>query len=285
MLTIRAEQLAALNAVALRQFGLRTVAGLRGESPPLVEGLDDAEISRVLTAALAHAARLGISRARDLESFIRLCFLAGDDFCTLPPFDQILTEADDDARLDVLFDVAAAEDWERAATRDILARTRATEITPALQRTTLVPLGPEHAEEMFHHSRHPDVWRLGGLMPEETLSALRARIAGDAAMRRFAIVAEGGAFVGAVTLQQADGAAALTYWVRRDCWGHGIATRAVRTVLAQARRLAPLLTVHIAADNLPSLRVVQKAGFVETTPDAATAARHFVMHWIKAGEK
>ena len=61
----------------------------------------------------------------------------------------------------------------------------------------------------------------------------------------------------------------VTYWLGRDYWGRGIASAALRAFL--------LLDTHrplhgrAAADNIPSLRVMEKCGFVRIGTDRGYA--------------
>ncbi len=291
MLTIRAARLDALDGVVLKRFGLTVVSSLRDESPQLIDGLSAEEVSFQLDAALGHARRLKISRARDLKSFIRLCFLVGPNFCTYAPFSDISVSCETDQGLvSTLFDVATPADWERVATRGIVDRYR--EAWPAggnvgpnaASAVSVVPLRAEHGEAMCRYSLHPDVWRLARLDPPLTQEHVRDLIVRDEAsaqLKRFAIIGTESDFLGAMALRRQDGSASLSYWVRRDRWGQGIATAAVRALLStpQARSLAPQVTASVAADNLPSIRVVEKMGFTETTADDADGVRHFVKRW------
>jgi RimJ/RimL family protein N-acetyltransferase len=51
----------------------------------------------------------------------------------------------------------------------------------------------------------------------------------------------------------------LTYWIGRDYWGQGIATRAVAEFL-KIMQVRPLYA-YVAVDNIASLRVLQKNNF------------------------
>lgn len=293
MLTIRAAQLDALDGVVLKRFGQTVVSSLRDDSPELIDGLSAAEVSLQLDTALGHAGRLKISRARDLTTFIRLCFLVGPHFCTYPPFSDISASGETGQGLvSALFEVATPADWERVATRGILDRYReqrpaggiaGPNVAPAV---SVVPLRPEHAEAVCRHGLHPDVWRLARLEPPVSPEHVRALIVRDEAsaqLRRFAIIGAESEFLGAMALRSQDDSASLSYWVRRDRWGQGIATNAVRALLStpQARSMAPQVTANIAADNLLSIRVVEKTGFAETAADDAAGVTHFVKRWDK----
>jgi RimJ/RimL family protein N-acetyltransferase len=281
----------ALDGIVLKRFGLTVVSSLRDDSPQLIDGLSAEEVSLQLDAALGHAGRLKISRARDLTTFIRLSFLVGPNFCTYPPFSDFLASGKTDQGLvSTLFDIAAPADWERVATRGIVDRYRGSgpaggnekpNVAPAV---SVVPLRAEHAEAMCRFASHPDVWRPAGLQPQLTHEHTRDLIVRDEAsaqLRRFAIIGAESDFLGAMALRMQDDAAALSYWVRRDRWGQGIATMAARVLLStpQARSMAPRVTARIAADNLPSIRVVEKTGFAEAMADGLAGVRHFVRQW------
>lgn len=67
------------------------------------------------------------------------------------------------------------------------------------------------------------------------------------------------AVVGAVNISPHEGRDNIGYWIARDYWGRGIATRAVALMLQEfARR--PLFATA-SAQNQPSIRVLAKHGF------------------------
>lgn len=82
-----------------------------------------------------------------------------------------------------------------------------------------------------------------------------------------AIVADG-RVVGQLSLERLSDVYAcdgiLGYFLRRDCWGKGIATRAVALLLEEAFRLPGLLRVtgEVMEPNAASRRVLEKNGFV-----------------------
>ena len=57
----------------------------------------------------------------------------------------------------------------------------------------------------------------------------------------------------------------LGYWLGRQYWGQGIATRALALFLAQVS--ARPLYAHVAKHNLASQRVLQKCGFIHDSED------------------
>lgn len=88
--------------------------------------------------------------------------------------------------------------------------------------------------------------------------------AAAAGLCRYWTVLEGRDPVGSVDLSLIqDASAEMGFLFRRDRWGHGLATEAVRAVVAQA--LGPLRLMHLAAGvqagNQAAIRVLEKAGF------------------------
>ncbi len=65
--------------------------------------------------------------------------------------------------------------------------------------------------------------------------------------------------VGTIASYPSDGATEVTYWIDRNCWGQGIATRALGLLLEETP-VRPL-RARTASDNAGSLRVLQRAGF------------------------
>ena len=69
-----------------------------------------------------------------------------------------------------------------------------------------------------------------------------------------------GKVVGSIGSWTADGEREVTYWLGREHWGKGIATRALAAFLADVERTRPIhaATAH---DNAGSQRVLEKCGF------------------------
>lgn len=102
------------------------------------------------------------------------------------------------------------------------------------------------------------------------------RILGDPNVRNQTIVVsddaqteDGGSVVGHVASFEQFGEREITYWLGREYWGKGIATRALSMFLAD-EPIRPLYA-RVAKDNLASLRVLQKCGFVITGEDRGFA--------------
>ena len=97
-----------------------------------------------------------------------------------------------------------------------------------------------------------------------------AKILGDETVTARAIVC-GGRVVGNVGAFVApwSGQREVTYWIGREHWGRGLATRGL-TALVGLLAERPL-HARAAADNTASLRVLEKCGFIPTGSERAFA--------------
>ena len=69
-----------------------------------------------------------------------------------------------------------------------------------------------------------------------------------------------GRVVGHIASFDLEGHREVTYWIGREDWGRGIATRALQELL-QLEPTRPLYA-HAASDNAASIRVLTKCGFL-----------------------
>jgi RimJ/RimL family protein N-acetyltransferase len=69
-----------------------------------------------------------------------------------------------------------------------------------------------------------------------------------------------GDVAGSIMSYEESGRAEVSYWLGTQYWGQGIATRALRDFLANVNTTRPIYA-RAAADNVASLRVLQKCGF------------------------
>lgn len=77
-----------------------------------------------------------------------------------------------------------------------------------------------------------------------------------------------------------EGQLEVGYWLGREFWGRGVATAALRLFLAELPERP--LRARVAHDNVASLRVLQKCGFVVTGADRyfANARGQEIDEWI-----
>jgi GrpB-like predicted nucleotidyltransferase (UPF0157 family)/RimJ/RimL family protein N-acetyltransferase len=82
-----------------------------------------------------------------------------------------------------------------------------------------------------------------------------------------------GRLVGSIASFVSEGQREVTYWIEREAWGRGIATRAMALLLDLVRTRP--LHARAASDNAGSLRVLRKSGFkvIGTETSFATARK------------
>jgi RimJ/RimL family protein N-acetyltransferase len=89
------------------------------------------------------------------------------------------------------------------------------------------------------------------------------------------------AVAGHILSYQDEGHPEVTYWLGREYWGRGIATRALTEFLAHTQRTRPIFA-RAAKDNTASLRVLQKCGFTRLSESKgfANARRQEIEEWL-----
>ena len=119
---------------------------------------------------------------------------------------------------------------------------------------------PEANQMAAFTSRNPD--------DRDAFMAHWARIRGDATNINRTILA-GRQVAGNIACFRDFGELEIGYWLGREFWGRGIATRALAAFL----RELPMRPLHarVAQDNVASLRVLQKCGFTITGEDKGYA--------------
>ncbi|MNW52342.1 hypothetical protein D3C74_298580 [compost metagenome] len=97
------------------------------------------------------------------------------------------------------------------------------------------------------------------------------RILADAAIVS-RVVEVDGVVVGSAAVFPIEGDTEVTYWIQRDWWGRGVASAALAALLAEVP--ARPLQARVAEDNLGSLRVLERNGFVRVgSEDSFAPAR------------
>ncbi|GAB3169985.1 GNAT family N-acetyltransferase [Myceligenerans halotolerans] len=91
---------------------------------------------------------------------------------------------------------------------------------------------------------------------------------GDDSITSKVIVVDGDV-VGSVGSFVVDGDTEVTYWVRRDVWGRGIASAALASLLRQVT-VRPLYA-RVAADNTASARILVRNGFTRVGEETSFA--------------
>lgn len=103
----------------------------------------------------------------------------------------------------------------------------------------------------------------------EAFAAHWAKIRADAGILIRTILYEG-QIAGSVLSHSWFGEPEVSYWIGREFWGKGIATAALRAFL-ELQTTRPLYA-RVVHDNVGSIRVLEKCGFVQTGRDEGYAA-------------
>jgi RimJ/RimL family protein N-acetyltransferase len=124
----------------------------------------------------------------------------------------------------------------------------------------------------FEHQRDPAANRMADF-PARDRDAFMAhwtKIMRDATVVTRTVVVEGHVAGNVVCWGPSDDRA-VGYWIGRDYWGKGVATRALESFLLLLGTRP--LYAHVAKHNLASLRVLQKCGFtISGTAQVASSA-------------
>ncbi len=125
---------------------------------------------------------------------------------------------------------------------------------------TLRPVSEEDLPLFFEHQRDPDALRMAAFASRERdafLTHWRTKVLRPEHMTRTILV--DGRAAGYVCSWDQDAQRLLAYWVGREHWGQGLATRALAAFL----ELEPQRPLHawVALHNVASIRVLEKCGF------------------------
>jgi RimJ/RimL family protein N-acetyltransferase len=117
---------------------------------------------------------------------------------------------------------------------------------------------------LFDQQRDPDASHMAAFISRDpsdwdVFLTHWTRILADPTVTMKTIV-YGGQVVGSVGSFEWEGKLQVTYWIGKEHWGKGIATRALAEFLRHLKRRP--LYASAAGDNVASIRVLQKGGFM-----------------------
>ncbi len=118
----------------------------------------------------------------------------------------------------------------------------------------------------FEHQLDPDATRMAAF-PSRDRRAFMAhwrKILGDKTVTLKTVLFDGQVAGNIVSWEQA-GQREIGYWIGREYWGRGIASRALAALLDQVKSRP--LYAHVARHNLASRRVLEKCGFTVFAED------------------
>jgi RimJ/RimL family protein N-acetyltransferase len=119
---------------------------------------------------------------------------------------------------------------------------------------------------LFEHQIDPDATRMAAFpsRDREAFIAHWKKILGDETVVKKAILFEG-QVAGQIGVFERSGEWEVGYWIGKEYWGKGIATKALSGILRQVE-VRPLYA-HVAKHNLASVRVLEKCGFTHAGED------------------
>ena len=125
-------------------------------------------------------------------------------------------------------------------------------------------------EVFFDHQADPQAVEMAAFpaRDKDQFAAHWAKVRADDALVARTIVADG-LVAGNIGCWPQHGQQLLGYWVGREWWGRGVATRAL-VLLVDEVSIRPLYA-HVAAHNVGSIRVLEKCGFQRDRVQEATA--------------
>jgi RimJ/RimL family protein N-acetyltransferase len=122
----------------------------------------------------------------------------------------------------------------------------------------------------FEHQNDPEAARMAVFRSRDAdaFTAHWSKIRKDPSTLQQTVVVDGDVAGNVVSWHQ-DGRRLVGYWIGREYWGRGVATRALALFLD--RDTERPLYAHVAVQNVGSIRVVEKCGF-RRVPEAETSA-------------
>ena len=127
----------------------------------------------------------------------------------------------------------------------------------------------------FEHQRDEEAMRMAAFPARDRDAFTKhwATILCDPTVRARAILVDGHV-VGNVVAFERSGQRWVGYWIGRDYWGRGVATKALAAFLAGIPERP--LHAHVAKQNPASIRVLEKCGF-EVEGTASDDVEEFIM--------
>ena len=145
---------------------------------------------------------------------------------------------------------------DRRTERDQLPwhRVRLSVVIPVFNEEDNLPV-------LYEQQLDPEAAAMAAFVPrdrEAFFAHWKTRILADDAVEKKTILFDGKVAGNIVCFEQ-QGKTLVGYWIGREYWGKGIATRALAALRDQVKQRP--LYAYVAAHNIGSIRVLQKCGF------------------------
>jgi RimJ/RimL family protein N-acetyltransferase len=129
--------------------------------------------------------------------------------------------------------------------------------------------------ELFRFQSDADGARMAAVIPRDSQSFFShwGKVLVDPSIVARAITLDA-VLVGQISCFSMDGLDSVGYWIARDYWSRGIATRDLDLLLQEVRKRP--LHARVARHNVASIRVLQRCGFVLTGYPRSPATERFL---------
>ncbi|MBC9711888.1 GNAT family N-acetyltransferase [Streptomyces sp. TRM66268-LWL] len=140
------------------------------------------------------------------------------------------------------------------------------------QDVSLRPVHPSDLPVFFRQMNDPESMRTAAFVSPKSADwdLFQAHWERICAQYHVRAVLLDGDVVGSAAVFGEPGELEVTYWIDRAYWGRGVATAALRLLIAEVPERP--LHARAAADNTGSVRVLEKCGFEVTGHDSGFAA-------------
>ena len=125
---------------------------------------------------------------------------------------------------------------------------------------------------LFEHQRDPEANRMAAFPARDWdafMEHWKTRVLGDQAAIKKTVLVDGHV-AGNIGSWEQDGEREVGYWIGKEYWGQGVATRALSEFLPYVKTRP--LYAHVAKHNVASLRVLEKCGFSIAGEDTAPSS-------------
>jgi RimJ/RimL family protein N-acetyltransferase len=115
---------------------------------------------------------------------------------------------------------------------------------------------------LYEHQRDPEAAAMAAFPPRDRdafMAHWAKLLANDSVLTRTVVC--DGEVAGNIGCWEADGRMLVGYWIGREFWGRGLATRALGELIGIVN--ARPLHAYVAKGNVASIRVLEKCGFVK----------------------
>lgn len=144
---------------------------------------------------------------------------------------------------------------------------------PGNNSVTLRVTEPADLEQLFRFQLDPEACYLAAFMPkdhadkEAYIARYTAFLTNPTINMRTILV--NGSISGSVAKYVMEGDAEITYWIEKQYWGQGIATKAL-TEFLKIEAARPIYG-RVAFDNIGSQKVLEKCGFIKIATERGFA--------------